>query len=472
MDADTPLWAAFTEHVEADPGRPALSVGGTVLTRRDLHEQARALAHQLAGAGVSVGDVVSIVLPNEARFVVATFAAWAIGAVPQPLSAKLPPPELRAILDLTSPAAVIDAGTPFPDPDPSLPALPLVTSPAWKAPTSGGSSGRPKVIVAGAPGVYGVATGFGGLLGITADEPVLVTAPLSHNAPFMVCHLAILLGGYAVLMPRFDPREALELVQQHRVGWVYAVPTMMSRIWKLADRERYDVSSLSTWMHMASPCPPQLKADFIDWLGADVVKEVYAGTEAQAVTLISGREWLEHPGSVGRVVLGQIEVRNTEGVTVPTGTVGRVWLRMPEGAPTYRYLGAQAESDGDGWETLGDLGRLDDEGYLYLSDREADMILVGGSNVYPAEIEAALLEHPDVDDACVVGLPDEDRGSVPHAIVRFRDGAGADLGTFLAERLAPYKQPRSYEVVAEPLRDAAGKVRRTELRAARLRQDR
>ncbi|MCU1601293.1 MAG: baiB, partial [Frankiales bacterium] len=189
---------------------------------------------------------------------------------------------------------------------------------------------------------------------------------------------------------------------------------------------------------------------------------------SQAATIISGREWLAHRGSVGMVALGDMEIRDDDGNPVPVGTVGKVWLRMPEGQSTYRYLGATAESDGTGWESLGDLGRFDEDGYLYLADRESDMILVGGSNVYPAEIEAALLEHPDVDDACVFGLPDEDKGNVPHAIIRFRGDARPDLAPFLKERLAAYKLPKTFEVVDEQLRDAAGKVRRAQLRAQRL----
>jgi len=467
VDATTPFWTAYVEHVEKEPHRPALTCRGETLTRAELHDRALALAHQLRDQGVTQGSYVSVVLPNSLDFVVSCFAAWALGAVPQPLSGKLPPLELQAILDLTQPAAVIDGDTVFPAPG-GFASLPEATSPSWKAPTSGGSSGRPKVIVAGSPGVYGVAEGFGGLLGIDGESPLLTTAPLSHNGPFMMCHLNLVLGGHSVLMPKFDAAEALRLIQDHKVGWVYAVPTMMSRMWKLPDRASYDVSSVKTLMHMAAPCPPQLKADFIEWFGADVVMELYAGTEAQAATVLSGREWLEHRGSVGKVVLGSMEVRDEDGRPVPVGTVGKVWMRMPEGQSTYRYVGATAETDGSGWETLGDLGRFDADGYLYLADRESDMILVGGSNVYPAEIEAALLEHPDVDDACVVGLPDEDKGNVPHAIVRYRGDARPDLSAFLAERLAAYKLPKTFEVVDEPLRDAAGKVRRAQLRAERL----
>ncbi|MCU1602984.1 MAG: baiB, partial [Frankiales bacterium] len=284
MDATTPFWTAFVEHTATEPQRPALTCAGVTLTRLELHDRALALAHQLKDQGVTQGSFVSVVLPNSPEFVIGCLAAWALGAVPQPLSGKLPPLELKAILELTEPAAVVDETTSFPAPGGHAP-LPEAVSPAWKAPTSGGSSGRPKVIVAGTPGVFGVAEGFGGLLGIDGRSPLLTTAPLSHNGPFMMCNLNLVLGGHSVLMPRFDAREALSLIQEHQVGWVYAVPTMMSRMWKLEGREQYDVSSVKTLMHMAAPCPPQLKADFIEWFGADVVMELYAGTEAQAATI-------------------------------------------------------------------------------------------------------------------------------------------------------------------------------------------
>jgi bile acid-coenzyme A ligase len=300
----------------------------------------------------------------------------------------------------------------------------------------------------------------------------LITAPLGHNAPFCSAALAVLLGGHAVLMPRFDATEALRLIQEHRIRWVYAVPTMMARIWKLPAevRDGFDLSTVEVWLHMAAACAPALKEAFLGWLGPGVVWELYGGTEAQSVTLLDGHEWLAHRGSVGRPVSGAMEVRDDDGAVVPAGTVGRIWLRREDGAPeTYRYLGATATADGAGWETLGDLGWVDDDGYVYLADRDSDMFTVGGVNVYPAEIEAVLLEHDAVLDACVVGLPDEELGAVPHALVLPRNGADLDdLGPWLAERLAPHKRPRAFELVTEALRDDAGKVRRSDLRAQRL----
>jgi bile acid-coenzyme A ligase len=247
---------------------------------------------------------------------------------------------------------------------------------------------------------------------------------------------------------------------------------MMLRIWRLPDEVRLaaDVSSLEVAFHLAAPCPAWLKQAWIDWLGPQVVVELYGGTELQAVTLISGTEWLEHRGSVGRTVVGEIEIRDPAGQPVPVGEEGEIWMRRGPQVPSpYRYVGATARSAAEGWESLGDIGKVDADGYVYITDRLADMILVGGANVYPAEIEAALDEHPAVRSCCVFGLPDEDLGNIPYAIVELSEPAtDEDLLAHLRLRLAPYKLPRVIERAAEPLRDDAGKVRRSALRAERI----
>ena len=282
---------------------------------------------------------------------------------------------------------------------------------------------------------------------------------------------AINLGAHLVVMRRFDPEGVLAEIDRRRASWTYLVPTMMNRIWRLPIevRERYDVSSLKTLWHLAAPCPPWLKEAFIHWLGGEVIQELYAGTEAQAVTVISGTEWLGHRGSVGKVRAGEMQIFDDDGCPLPAREVGEIYMRRAEGTPeSYKYVGATARTLPGGWETLGDIGWFDKEGYLYLADRRTDMILVGGSNVYPAEIEAALEEHPNVQSSAVIGLPDDDLGNTIHAIVQMAgkpDEAG--LRKLMAERLVSYKQPRTYEFVEEPLRDDAGKVRRSALRDAR-----
>jgi bile acid-coenzyme A ligase len=220
---------------------------------------------------------------------------------------------------------------------------------------------------------------------------------------------------------------------------------------------------------MAAPCPAWLKEAWIGWLGGDRILELYGGTEGQAITFITGDEWLQHRGSVGRPLFGEIRILDADGNELAAAQVGEIWMRRGEDAPpTYRYVGALPKSRPGKWESLGDMGWKDEQGYIYVSDRETDMILVGGSNVYPAEVEAALDEHPKVASSCVIGLPDEEYGNVVHAIVQALEPLTVpELDGFLASRLASYKRPRTDEFVTEPLRGDDGKVRRTALRAER-----
>jgi bile acid-coenzyme A ligase len=224
-------------------------------------------------------------------------------------------------------------------------------------------------------------------------------------------------------------------------------------------------------MCTGAPSPPWLKRGWIEWLGPERIYEAYGGTERIAGTMISGSEWLAHPGSVGKPTLGRkIRILDADRKDCPPGAVGEVFM-MPAGGrgSTYRYLGAEAAATADGWESLGDMGYLDEDGYLYLVERKTDMIVTGGANVYPAEVEGAIDFHPKVRSSAVVGLPDEDLGLRLHAIVDAPEGVTEEeLRAHLAERLVRYKIPRSFEFVSEPLRDDAGKVRRSALRDARI----
>lgn len=475
----TTFGEALAAHAADRPDAPALTCGSDTLTWGELERDSNRLARAYAVRGVGEGSYVSIALENSPRFLTAAFAAWKLGAVPQPLSARITTAELEAIVEIVQPAGVVGVDVPgfalLPvdgDADADDGPLAPVVSPAWKAPTSGGSTGRPKVIVATNPALVEDVVGFAGLLAIPERGTAVIPGPLHHNAPFMFTAISLLVGSHVVLQRRFDAEGVLREISERQASWLYAVPTMMQRIWRLEPevRDGYDLSSLGHVVHMAAPCPPWLKLAWIEWLGGERILEIYAGTEAQAATRITGDEWLTHQGSVGRPVFGEITVLDPDGNPLPAGEVGQVWMRRGEGAPpSYRYLGAEAKERDGGWECLGDLGRLDDEGYLYLTDRDTDMILVGGSNVYPAEVEAALDEHPEVTSSCVIGLPHEDLGAVPHAIVQAE--AALDLGgltTFLRERLSAYKVPRTFEVVDHPLRDDAGKVRRSALREERL----
>jgi bile acid-coenzyme A ligase len=477
----TTFFSVIRQLAEADPDRPALTCGDVTLTRAEFVARVEGLAALFAGRGVVEGSTVTIGLPNSIGLVESLFATWAVGAVPQPISDRLPPLERSAIVDLARPALVVGVPPAEAGARPTLESVPRRlpagsftpgVSPMWKIVTSGGSTGRPKLIAATSPAVVENVSGLGALTRLRPGGCVLVTGPVSHNAPFVVTAAGMLLGNHVVLMSRFDPAQTLHLVEKYRVSWLYLVPTMMHRIWRLPEAVRLatDVSALEVAFHMAAPCPPWLKQAWIDWLGPEKVLELYGGTELQALTVITGTEWLAHRGSVGRPVLGEIEIRDLDGRPVPAGQEGEIWMRRGPGAPSpYRYIGATARSAADGWESLGDIGEVDADGYVYIADRLADMILVGGANVYPAEIEAALDEHPAVQSSCVIGWPDEDLGNVPYAIVELSEPVSdEDLIAYLGQRLAPYKRPRVIERATAPLRDDAGKVRRSALRAERI----
>ena len=468
------------------PDEPAITFGQTVTTFADLDRWTSRFARRLAGLGVGTGHSVTVAEPNSAEFLLAVMACWKIGAIPQPVSARLPGRELEQIVELADSRVVIgadvegrsclpagaatDAETATFDDGP----LPDAVSPAWKAPTSGGSTGRPKLIVSGDPSVYtDNLAGLGTVIGAAEGETMVMPGPLYHNGPFIWSCLTILAGGHVSLLQRFDAEETLRRIETHRASALYLVPTMMQRIWKLDEETRLsaDLSSLRVAFHLAEPCPRWLKEAWIDWIGPDVLFELYGGTEGQMFTVIDGNEWLTHRGSVGKPLTGEIKICDEDGNEVEPGVEGEVWMRNPDReTPTYRYIGAESEPR-DGWETLGDMGWVDAEGYLYLGDRRSDMILVGGANVYPAEVEAAICAHSDVLSAAVIGLPDSDRGNLVHAIVQRTDGSQLDedaLLRFLAERLVTYKLPRTVEWTADPLRDDAGKVRRSALRDERL----
>ena len=467
-----PIAAELARLAAAAPSRPAVTCGPQTMTRGELNERANSLAWALTGLGAGPGQQVAIILPNGTDFVVALAATWKAGGTPVPLPANMPAVERSAILELAAPRAVIDTDTAMPagtdgrrdGPPPAIPS-------PWKILASGGSTGRPKLIASADPGVRETATLFGHACQMQPGGTALVTALLSHNGPFMALAAGLALGTHVVLMERFDAAEALRLMTVHRADWTYLVPTMMHRIWRLPApaRAAADLSSLQTVLHTGAPIPRWLKHSWLGWLGPARIWELYAGTEAQAATLINGREWLEHPGSVGRVIRGRIQVRDAGGQVLGPGRIGEIWMHPGGQRPTYTYIGAVPRKEGD-WESLGDHGYLDADGYLYLADRDTDMILVGGSNVYPAEIEGALEEHPAVQSAAVIGLPDSDLGEVPHAIIKPSGLPAADeeLLAHLRERLTPYKVPRSFEHVDSPLRDDAGKIRRSALRAERL----
>ena len=476
-----PIGRLFAWLAAQNPARPAITFEGETVTRLALEQRTNRLARAYQALGVVENDLVTIALPNGLSFYEATVAVWKLGATPQPVSHRLPHHERAAIVELANAKLVIGAepgahgsrtvlAADFAA-DPSLADDPLPDKVArhWKAPTSGGSTGRPKLILSGFRGEFDPELGAYQML---PNRVHLVPGPLYHNAPFSLSTRALMIGNQLVVLPKFDPVETLRCIARYHVDYVLLVPTMMHRIWRLepAVRDQFDRSSLRVMVHMAAPCPAWLKEAWIHWLGPDRVHELYGGTEAQATTWITGAEWLAHRGSVGKPQAGgQMKIIDAAGRDASPGVIGEVFMRAATGPDsTYRYLGAESKRLGD-WESLGDMGHMDEDGYLYLADRQTDMILRGGANIYPAEVEAALDAHPAVRSSAVIGLPDEEFGNRIHAIVDAPDGVtDAELLTHLATFLARYKMPESFEYVAAPVRDDAGKVRRSALRAERI----
>lgn len=481
-----PISRVVAYWAEIQPDRVALVHEDEQLDWKTLEKTTNQLARAYQALGVKQNDFVTIALPNGIEFFQASLAAWKLGATPQPVSAKLPKFELDQLIELAAPGLVVGIAdgeyadvtsvaigytkTVTKDSTVSTEQLPEATADSLKAMTSGGSTGRPKLIVSSIPAVWDL---DGTMLEIHQQGGMLIPGPMYHNGPFMWGMSALFKGNTVVVTTRFDAEQTLSIIEQYRIDVVYMVPTMMQRIWKLPEdiRTKYDMSSLRALWHLASPCPEWLKDRFIEWLGAGVIWELYGGTEGIGSTIINGTEWLAHRGSVGKPDEScEMKIVGENGETLAPNEIGELYMRPASGpGSTYRYVGADAKILGDGWESLGDLGRIDEDGYLYLADRNTDMILSGGANIYPAEVEAAIDGYGPVRSSAVIGLPDEEMGNMVHAIVDAPGGISEqELLDYLSDRLVRYKIPRTIEFVSEPLRDDAGKSRRKQLRADRL----
>ncbi|WP_242423792.1 AMP-binding protein, partial [Frankia sp. EI5c] len=341
---------------------------------------------------------------------------------------------------------------------------------------SSGTTGRPKGIrpsefggPLGEPSQFTTMVRF--LYGGDESTVYLSPAPLYHAAPLGWATAVHRLGGTVVATERFDALEFLGLVERHRATLLQVVPTHLVRLLKLPaeDRARFDLSSLRTLVHAAAPCPPEVKRAVLDWLGP-IVHEYYSGSEGLGFCAIGPQEWLDHPGSVGRSLLGTVRIVGEDGNELPPRTEGRVYF---EGARRFEYHGDPAKTAGvydhRGWGTFGEVGWVDEEGYLYLTDRVSNMIISGGVNIYPREIEDVLILHPAVTDVVVIGVPDAEMGESVRAVVQPAaipaDPAGfagleAELIAFARDRLAHYKCPRSVVFLAELPRLLTGKVAR------------
>jgi acyl-CoA synthetase (AMP-forming)/AMP-acid ligase II len=340
---------------------------------------------------------------------------------------------------------------------------------------SSGTTGRPKGVLPSLERqpLEEAGTAVAGLcallLGVTEDTVYLSPAPLYHAAPLRFCMAQGVLGGTLVVMEHFDPEEFLAQIEQRKVTTTQVVPTMFVRMLKLPDevRARYDVSSITGVVHAAAPCPVDVKRRMIEWWGP-VVHEYYAGTEGNGFVYCNSEQWLEHPGTVGQAIVGTIHIVGDDGAEVPVGEEGTVYF---EGGGTFEYHGDPGKTAdsrlANGWSTLGDVGRVDDDGFLYLTDRKAYMIITGGVNVYPQEAENTLTMHPAVHDVAVIGVPDDDFGEQVKAIVEptempVDDRAAAALERELIahcrEHLADVKCPRSVDFRPELPRHPTGKL--------------
>ncbi|MEJ6536877.1 MAG: fatty-acid--CoA ligase FadD4 [Mycobacterium sp.] len=501
------------EHAQATPDKPAVILypSGTVVTFGELESRANRLAHLFRQAGLREGDAVAILMENNEHFHMAMWAARRAGLYYVPINNHLTAAEAAYIIDNSAAKAIIgSAGTrgvleKLGEHLPQLPGLLLIAGAALSATDasdddldgwlrypecvadqpdtpiddeiegdllqySSGTTGRPKGIKRAlphlppseAPGLMTALVSFWA----KPDGVYLSPAPLYHTAPSVWSLTMQAAGIPVVVMEKFDAEGTLDAIARHRVTHGQFVPVMFTRLLKLpqAVRDSYDVSSLERVMHAAAPCPVQIKQQMIDWWGP-IVDEYYASSEAHGSTLISAEEWLTHPGSVGRPMGGAVHILDEDGNEVPAGEPGEIYF---EGGNTFEYLNDTEKTavsrDQRGWTTVGDIGYLDDEGYLYLTDRRHHMIISGGVNIYPQEAESLLVTHPKVMDAAVFGIPDDEMGQSVKGVVQLVEpgSASAEFGdellTWLRERLAHYKCPRSISFEEQLPRTDTGKL--------------
>jgi bile acid-coenzyme A ligase len=491
VDAETgqpvdgaPLGALLSAHAALTPQNPAVSFGKRTTTFAELDALANRRARQLAEMGIGRDDRVIVSMPNSVEFVECVFAVWKLGAAICPVSHRLSPEEFAEIVSLAEPSAVL-RDEHHPDvavqqlrvdgpPPQSISASPLPPASAQPGRIlgSGGSTGRPKLIVDPFASTWGPEkAGYRRW----PRAKLSVASPFYHAGPNATVFFGLSQGAHVVGMEKFDPVQWLGDIERHRLDYIYTVPTIMTRISKLdpAIVGSFDLSSVRVLLHMAAPCPEQTKRWWIGLLGPEKVLELYGGAERIGLTLIDGNEWLARPGSVGRAAPGdEIVITGENGEALPPGEIGEINFRKEEGpGATYSYIGAEPRIRGD-LDSYGDMGWLDEDGWLYIADRRTDMVVIGGVNVYPAEVEAVIDCLPGVACSAVIGLPDPDLGNRLHAIVELEPGAEApDEGDFLQGlrwKLTGFKRPRSVEFTRERVRDNAGKVRRSALREARL----
>ncbi|NKQ53989.1 long-chain fatty acid--CoA ligase [Amycolatopsis sp. K13G38] len=440
-----------------------------------LHRRSSRLAGALAERGLGHGDRLGLGLRNLPQFTLATFAAWKLGAVPVPVRWDVPEWELARLREVIEPRVYLGpADLPWIDGTAAreVPDLPDAISPEVNGICSSGSTGTPKVILSRRPSLYtpGMGAAFAEMwMPIPKPQEILVLAPMYHANGFTT-HFNQLDGDRLTVMEKFDAARVVDVIERYRISTFTATPTMLQRIADLPGIDDRDLSSIEWVLQGAAPMPPSLVHRWAKLVGAERIVMAYGMTEGLGLTTLRGDEWMTHEGSVGRGFRGtEVRILDPDGAGVPVGEIGEIYLRTP--AQTgYRYLGKapRLRTTADGFATAGDMGRLDADGYLYLADRRVDMIISGGANVFPAEVEAALIDHPAIADVVVVGLRDAEWGRRVHAIVEASGPLTVEeVRRYAKDRLAPYKVPKTVEFVDEIPRSAATKVNRGALVAAR-----
>jgi long-chain acyl-CoA synthetase len=493
---------------------PAIRCEGTEHGYLEVHDRAARIAAGLAALGLRPGDNAAVLLRNSVEFLELTLGIGRAGISPVPVNWHWRGDELAYLLR-DSASQVVFAHSSFaplalaaapdgvrvievrePGHDPAGTGMPdFETWLAGQQPAehpgglprlgviyTSGTTGRPKGVVreeVDADAVLEMAAALLSRLGLETGARTLIPAPMYHTAPNVVATTAAVLGMDITVMPAFDPEQMLALVERHRITQIQMVPTMFTRLLRLPAevRSRYDLSSLTKVVHSAAPCPVGIKRQMIDWLGP-IVEEYYGGTETGPVVWCDCAQWLAHPGTVGAPVDdAQVRIVDPDGREVPTGEVGRVFVRPPGWWPGFSYLGDEAKrrgmalgEDGDlaRFVTVGDVGRVDADGYLYLTDRASDMVISGGVNIYPAEIEAALSGLPGVRDSAVFGIPDEEFGEALAAHIEVEPGASLtedDVRDYVHRTLAGYKAPKVVVFTDELPREETGKLYKRLLRA-------
>lgn len=495
------------EHLDADNPAVILHPSGTVVTFGELEARANRLAHFFRNAGLVEGDVVAILMENNEHFHVAMWAARRSGLYYVPINTHLTAAEIGYIIDNSNAKAIIGSAAlrdvcadlaeleaadraelriiadddlvgwqRYPECVADQPDTPIDDEIEGDLlQYSSGTTGRPKGIKrplphlppAEVPGLMAMLVS----VWMGPGSIYLSPAPLYHTAPSVWSMQVQAAGLTTVVMEKFDAESALDAIQRYGVTHGQFVPAHFTRMLKLpsAVRDSYDVSSLKRVMHAAAPCPVEIKQQMIDWWGP-IVDEYYASSEAHGSTLISADEWLKHPGSVGKAMFGAVHILDEDGNELPAGEPGEIYF---EGGNAFEYLNDPDKTaksrHAQGWTTVGDVGYLDDEGYLYLTDRRHHMIISGGVNIYPQEAENLLITHPQVLDAAVFGIPDDEMGQSVKAAVQTVDPAdatpefAAELLAWVRDRLAHYKCPRSIAFEEQLPRTDTGKLYKNEL---------